>query len=126
MSYELPEGLETQSVTYTDEQLLRGRLLLLDAQHPLPDGAPAPNTMSVAAYGKGMVPVNGLSVKSGRATIDALAELFAGLRAEGRERPVRMERHDDARTSRPRARTAAALQRARWHDAGGRGARDAG
>ena len=83
VSYDMPEGLKTQSVTYTCEQLLRGRLLLLDAQHPLPDGAPAPNTMSVASYGKGMVPVNGLSVKSGRATIDALAELFAGLRAEG-------------------------------------------
>ena len=30
-----------------------------------------------------MVPVNGLSVKSGRDTIEALAELFASLRAEG-------------------------------------------
>lgn len=43
----------------------------------------APNTMSVATYGKGMVPVNGLSVKSGRDTIQALAELFASLRSEG-------------------------------------------
>ena len=39
--------------------------------------------MSIADYGKGMVPVNGLSVKSGRDTIEALAELFANLRAEG-------------------------------------------
>lgn len=56
--------------------------MLLDEEHPLPDGAPAPNTMSVATYGKGMVPVNGLSVKSGRDTIQALAELFASLRSE--------------------------------------------
>ncbi len=83
VSYELPEGLEMQSVTYTREQLLRGGLMLLDGEHPLPDGAPAPNTMSIAAYGKGMVPVNGLSVKSGRDTIEALAELFASLRVEG-------------------------------------------
>lgn len=83
VSYELPEGMETQTVTYTYEQLLRGGLMLLDGEHPLPGGAPAPNTMSVAAYGKGMVPVNGLSVKSGRDTIEALAELFANLRAEG-------------------------------------------
>lgn len=83
VSYKLPEGMETQPVTYTYEQLLRGGLMLLDGEHPLPDGAPAPNTMSIAAYGKGMVPVNGLSVKSGRDTIEALAELFAALRAEG-------------------------------------------
>lgn len=83
VSYELPVGMETQTVTYTYEQLLRGGLMLLDGEHPLPGGAPAPNTMSVAAYGKGMVPVNGLSVKSGRDTIEALAKLFAGLRAEG-------------------------------------------
>ena len=82
VSYELPEGLVTKSVTYSYERLLLGGLMLLDEEHQLPDGAPAPNTMSVATYGKGMVPVNGLSVKSGRDTIQALAELFASLRSE--------------------------------------------
>ena len=57
VSYELPEGLVTKSVTYSYERLLLGGLMLLDEEHPLPDGAPAPNTMSVATYGKGMVPV---------------------------------------------------------------------
>ena len=42
VSYGLPEGLETQSVTYTYEQLLRGRLLLLDEEHPLPEERPRP------------------------------------------------------------------------------------
>lgn len=95
MSYELPEGLVTKSVTYSYERLLLGGLMLLDEEHPLPDGAPAPNTMSVATYGKGMVPVNGLSVKSGRDTIQALAELFASLRSEGVSQSVRMERYTD-------------------------------
>lgn len=83
VSYALPQGLPMQTVTCTREQLLRGRMLLLDAEHPLPAEAPAPNTFSIAGYGKGMVPVNGLSVKSGRAVIDALAELFQSLRRSG-------------------------------------------
>ena len=51
--------------------------MLLDEEHSASRWSAAPNTMSVATYGKGMVPVNGLSVKSGRDTIQALAELFA-------------------------------------------------
>ena len=50
VSYELPEGLVTKSVTYSYERLLLGGLMLLDEEHPLPDGAPAPNTMSCLLY----------------------------------------------------------------------------
>lgn len=83
VSYTLPQELSYQSGTYTYEQLLRGRMLLIDEEHPLPEGVPAPNTMSVASYGKGMVPVHGLNVRSGRETIGALTSLFTALRERG-------------------------------------------
>ena len=83
VAYAAPVGLLYQQHTYTREQLLRGKLLLIDTAHPLPAGAPAPNTLSIAAYGKGMVPVSDLSVKSGRETIAALSRLFAYARGRG-------------------------------------------
>lgn len=83
VTYALPADIPLQSVTYRREALLRGKLLLLDEAHPLPDGTPAPNTHSIAEYGKGMVPVRNLSVRSGRETIGALQELFATLGMRG-------------------------------------------
>lgn len=81
--YELPCQLSYQEHTYTQSELARGGLLLLDALHPLPKEAPPPNTFRVATYGNGMVPVAKLEIKSGRETIDALQELFAALRTQG-------------------------------------------
>lgn len=83
VDYKMPEGIEAESKSFSREELLRGKMLLLDENHPLPYGAPAPNTMSVAGYGKGMVPVSDLTVRSGMETITALTELFAALRREG-------------------------------------------
>ncbi len=83
IGYTLPAKIALQSVTYTREQLLRGKLLIVDEAHELPRAVPAPNTMSVAAYGKGMVPVNDLKIQSGRETIQALVQLFDKLRARG-------------------------------------------
>ena len=62
---------------------MRGKLLLLDEAHPLPAGTPSPNTLSIARYGNGMVPVNDLTIKSGKETIRALTRLFAALRGSG-------------------------------------------
>ncbi|NLO84167.1 MAG: M15 family metallopeptidase [Clostridiales bacterium] len=83
ISYGFPSDMALQSVTYTSEQLLRGKLLLIDEEHPIPEGIPAPNTFSIAAYGKGMIPVSDLNIKSGRETIEALRGLFSGLNARG-------------------------------------------
>lgn len=83
IEYLYPAELAQHPHTYTREQLLRGKLLLIDAAHPLPFGVPAPNTLSVATYGKGMVPVGDLGVKCGREAIDALARLFAYARGRG-------------------------------------------
>ncbi|MDD3335098.1 MAG: hypothetical protein PHI98_06210 [Eubacteriales bacterium] len=83
VEYALPQGIDYVSKTFTREQLLRGKFLLISDGRPLPKGVPAPNTMSVANYGKGMVPVNDLTIKSGKETIAALTRLFAGLRGKG-------------------------------------------
>lgn len=83
VSYSLPEGLEYQQHTYTRQQLVRGKMLLVDDEHPLPKDAPAPNTISIASEGRGMVPVSELTIKSGRETIQALVQLFAELRDKG-------------------------------------------
>lgn len=83
VGYHLPEGLDVRTATYTREQLLRGKLLLLDGAHPLPQGVPAPNTLSIASHGNGMVPVRDLAVKSGKETIAALQRLFAYARGRG-------------------------------------------
>lgn len=83
VSYALPKGIACSRQIFPREQLLRGKLLYLDENHTLPDGTPAPNTMSIARYGNGMVPVNDLTIKSGKETIRALARLFAALRGSG-------------------------------------------
>lgn len=81
--YAFPENLPGSIYTYTRSQLLRGKMLLLNKTHPLPADVPAPNTLSAALYGKGMVPVRNLHIRSGPGTIDALKELFGTLQARG-------------------------------------------
>lgn len=83
ITYAFPAELEIEQKIYSVDELLRGRMLLLDEHHPLPADVPAPNTTSIAAYGKGRVPVDNFQIKSGRQTIDALAELFLDLNTQG-------------------------------------------
>lgn len=83
ITYFKPEHLIYEMVVFTEEQLLRGNMLLLDACHPLPENVLPPNTASVAKYGNGMVPISSLNIKSGRETIDALRELFSMLKSKG-------------------------------------------
>jgi len=82
IQYGLPREIAYKEHTFTQEQLMRGRMLLLDADHPLPSEAPPPNTFSIASYGRGMVPVQSLTLQSGRETIDALCGLFNALRTQ--------------------------------------------
>ena len=81
--YAYPSGAERIVRTYSRTELLSGSLMLLDDAHSLPADAPAPNTMSAALYGKGMVPVRSLQVKSGLKTLEALIDLFRDLHARG-------------------------------------------
>lgn len=82
VSYQLPTQLDYAQHTYTRTQLLGGRMLLVDQEHPLPKEVPPPNTMSIAVYGRGRVPVRDLQLKSGRETIEALAQMFEALNAQ--------------------------------------------
>ena len=54
----LPQGvhlglghLETEPCLIPQEKLWAGKMMLIDPDHPLPDAAPVPNTLSVAALG---------------------------------------------------------------------------
>ncbi len=83
ITYTMPEGLDLVWHAFTREQLLGGKLLLVDESHPLPDDLPAPNTQGIAVYGRGMVPIHSLRLQSATETIDALASLFAQLKEQG-------------------------------------------
>lgn len=83
LSFSVPTDLPMVPCTYTAQELYGGKLLLLDALHPLPSEAPAPATINIATYGKGMVPVRELALRSGKETVLALRELFAQLRENG-------------------------------------------
>lgn len=83
VSFSLPAGLTMGKQTYISSELYQGRLLLIDEAHPLPGEAPPPDVLNIATYGKGMVPVNDLSLQSGRVTISALTGLFRDLRENG-------------------------------------------
>lgn len=79
VSYQAPDQFEYRQHIFSQAELLHGNLLLIDDEHPLPQNAPFPNTMSIAVYGKGRVPVQNLQLRSGKETIDQLAALFASL-----------------------------------------------
>ncbi len=83
VSFSLPLGLTMDKQTYISSELYQGRLLLIDEAHPLPKDAPRPQVLNIATFGKGMVPVNDLSLQSGRVTIEALTGLFQQLRENG-------------------------------------------
>lgn len=83
LSFSAPADVPMHTQTFTREQLYRGRLLLLDAAHPLPGEAPDPATVPIATYGKGVVPVRALTLRSGQETVKALTELFSQLRSHG-------------------------------------------
>ena len=69
--------------TFAEYELNRGKMLFLNETHPLPNDIPPPNTYRIASYGRGMIPLRDLHIKSGRETIDALQQLFEILRQKG-------------------------------------------
>lgn len=71
---------ETRQVAYTWEELLRGRLLLVDEAHPLPEGYTPADTFGVLHRTQGRVECRDLAAVSGQDTLDALVSLFAAAR----------------------------------------------
>lgn len=79
----LPRSLPLVAVLPSQEQLWAGKLLLIDETHPIPQEAPAPNTLSIAAHGEGKIAVRSVSHVTDLEVIKALQGLFAKGRAAG-------------------------------------------
>lgn len=78
----LPEGACYQ-VAIPAERLARGKMMLVDAAHPLPDTAAAPVTYGVLNQTGGRVACRDLRAVSGEDTLDALEELCVTARNKG-------------------------------------------
>lgn len=83
ITYQLPQEWNYQQRIFSRTQLMRGKMLVISQQYPLPKDLPPPNTASIALRGKAMIPVKSLQIRSGYETIEALRILFEKLRAEG-------------------------------------------
>lgn len=77
----LPQG-ETQHLSVPTQHLMKGRMLLIDEAHPLPDDYLPGDTFSVLSHTQGRVACRDLSAVSGQDTLEALAQLFAAARQE--------------------------------------------
>lgn len=75
-SLKMPENLTWRTAVFTKEKLHRGLLLLIDPQHPVPSAMPAPNSVSVAAYGKASIATRAAHTVLNLETIEALIPLF--------------------------------------------------
>ncbi|MBE5803762.1 MAG: D-alanyl-D-alanine carboxypeptidase family protein [Clostridiales bacterium] len=75
----LPQG-ERQTLSVPAQHLMKGRMLLIDETHPLPEGYAPGDTFSVLNHTQGRVTCRDLTAVSGQDTLQALAELFAAAR----------------------------------------------
>ncbi len=78
----LPEGA-CYEVAIPAERLARGRMMLVDAAHPLPDTAAAPVTYGVLNQTGGRVACRDMRAVSGEDTLEALEALFSTARGKG-------------------------------------------
>ena len=83
IGYEYPASVQSTQHTYHRTQLSRGKMMLLDENHFLPQEQLPPNTVNIAQYAGGMVPVRSLAIRTGYETIEALKSLFAALKQAG-------------------------------------------
>lgn len=83
LTFDAPVSSGQLSFTATAEELFAGKLLLLDARHPLPETIQQAASVNIATAGRGMIPVNDLSLRTGKDMIPALTELFHLLRENG-------------------------------------------
>lgn len=75
----LPKG-EAVTVSVPTQHLMKGRMLLIDESHPLPDDYLPGDTFSVLSYTQGRVACRDLTAVAGQDTLDALAQLFTAAR----------------------------------------------
>ncbi len=79
----LPEGWPLKDTIFSEETLWAGKLLLIDKDHPMPENAPPPNTLSIAAMGEGKIAVRSMAHVTDAQVIAALKELFDLGRGQG-------------------------------------------
>lgn len=82
-SLKTPQGLTMRSAVFTREKLYCGKMLLIDEQHPVPAAAPAPNTLSIAAYAGSQVATRQAQTVTEEETLEALKTLFQAGRQKG-------------------------------------------
>ena len=83
VTYGYPSGYVATAMSFTREELLAGKLLVVDREHSLPEDAPAPNTHSISASGNGAIAVRDASVQSSREAIRAMFGLFYAAKQSG-------------------------------------------
>ncbi len=79
----LPRGLSLAAVIPAPEQLLGGKLMLVDETHPIPREALPPNTLSIASIGAGKIAVRTVQHATDEEVIYALADLCTNGRKSG-------------------------------------------
>lgn len=77
-----PEGESTCTLSFPREKLLAGRMMLVDATHPLPADVIIPNTFGVLKYTSGRVSCRDGQAVLGEEALCALDALFTDARRE--------------------------------------------
>ena len=80
----LPEGTPTRREVVPLRHLMKGLLLLIDEQHPLPEGYAPPDTCSIQRTSRGEVTCRDASAVLAGDALAALEALYAAARAEER------------------------------------------
>lgn len=104
----LPAG-ETKRLTVTTQRLLQGRMLLVDEEHPIPEGVELEDVFGVLTYARGRIACRDQQAALGRETLVALEDMcvharnsgmsfitvFAGCRSREQQRLLLLEKIDD-------------------------------
>lgn len=78
----LPEGVPTQRIAVPLRRLMKGLVLVVDEAHPLPDGYPGVDAVSVQVHSRGEVTCRDASAVLAVEALDALEALYAAAQAD--------------------------------------------
>lgn len=104
----LPPG-ETRRLTITTQRLMQGRMLLVDGEHPIPEGVEPEDVFGVLTYARGRIACRDQQAALGRETLAALEDMcvharnsgmsfitvFAGCRSREQQRLLLLEKIGD-------------------------------
>ncbi len=79
----LPAGFSLKKVVPTEAELWAGKMFLIDEDHPVPERAAPPNTLSIAAEGEGQIAVRTPRPNTDLEVINALKNMFSMARSQG-------------------------------------------